>query len=200
MRTMTDAATAALTAGTISPFYLAAIEFTSGMWRAWTGVGTLVWNAYDWTGVGDLGGVSAITQTADLSAEGITLSLSGINSSDVGSAISDVATYLTVDVWLGFLDSTGAVIVDPVHCFSGHVDVPTVQDDGETATISITAENDLLILSQSSQRRYTNDDQQIIYPTDLGFQFVPTVQAWNGAWGGKNGGSTSGAPGQGHFF
>lgn len=189
MRTITDASAAALAAGqVVKPFYLVAVEFTSGMFYAWTGINTLVWNSIDWQGVGDLGGVSAITQTADLSAEGITLSLSGINSGVVSSAISDVATYLTVDVWLGFLDSTGAVIVDPVHVFSGHVDVPTVQDDGETATISITAENDLLILSQSSQRRYTNDDQQITYPTDLGFQYVSVVQAWNGAWGGKNGG------------
>jgi hypothetical protein len=201
MRTITDASKAALAAGQIvKPFYLVAIEFTSGMFYAWTGINTLVWNSIDWEGFGDFVGVSAITQTADLSAEGITLSLSGINSGDISSAISDVATYLTVDVWLGFLDSSNAVIVDPVHCFSGHVDVPTVQDDGETATISITAENDLLILSQSSQRRYTNDDQQIIYPTDLGFQFVPTVQAWNGAWGGKNGGNTTGAPGWQSFF
>jgi len=170
------------------------------MFRAWTGINTLVWNSYNWEGVGDLGGVSAITQTADLSAEGITLSLSGIPSGNVSSAISDVATYLTVDVWLGFLDASNAVIVDPVHVFAGHVDVPTVQDTGETATISITAENDLLILSKSSQRRYTNDDQQIIYPTDTGFQFVPSVQAWNGGWGGKNGGDTTGAPGWNSFY
>ena len=190
MRTITTAAQNALAAGqVVKPFYLVAIEFTSGMFYAWTGINTLVWNSIDWEGVGDLGGVSAITQTSDLTAEGITLSLSGIPAGNVSSAISDVATYLTVDVWLGFLDSTGAVIVDPVHVFSGHVDVPTVQDDGETATISITAENDLLMLSQSSMRRYTNDDQQITYPTDLGFQYVPTVQAWNGAWGGKNGGN-----------
>lgn len=191
MRTITTAAQNALTAGqVVKPFYLVAIQFTSGMFYAWTGINTLVWNSIDWEGLGDLAGVSAITQTADLTAEGITVSLSGIPSGDVSSAISDVATYLTVDVWLKFLDSSNAVIVDPVHVFSGHVDVPTVQDDGATATISITAENDLLILSQSSQRRYTNDDQQIIYPTDNGFQYVPTVQAWNGAWGGKNGGGT----------
>jgi hypothetical protein len=191
MRTMTDAAKAAIAAGVVvKPFYLVAIQFTSGMYRAWTGTGTITWDSFDWTGTGDLMGVSAITQTADLSAEGITIALSGINSTNVGSVVSDVATYLTVDVWLGFLDSSNAIVVDPVHVFGGHVDVPTVQDDGDTATISITAENDLLILSKASMRRYTNDDQQIIYPTDTGFQYVPTVQAWNGSWGGKNSGGT----------
>jgi hypothetical protein len=78
--------------------------------------------------------------------------------------------------------------------------VATVQDEGDTATISISCENDLIRLAQASMRRYTNDDQAILYPTDTGFQYVPAVQAWNGSWGGKNGGSTSGAPGQGHFF
>jgi len=199
MRTITTAALAALIAPTVQPVYLVACQFTSGTKYSWTGMGTVVWNGQDWEGLGDLIGVSSITQTSDLSAEGITISYSGIDAGNVSSAISDVATNLTVDVWLGFL-SAGAIIADPVHCFSGHLDVPTLQDDGATATISITAENDLLMLTRSSMRRYTNDDQQISYPTDTGFQYQPSVQAWSGAWGGKNGGSTSGAPGGNKFF
>lgn len=188
MRSMSDAAKAALSAGTVAPIYLVAIGFASGTKRAWTGINTVVWNGHEWEGQGDLMGVSSITQTGDLNAEGITLSFSGIDSGNVSSAMTDVATYSTVDVWLGMLNlTTGAIIDSPTHCFSGSLDVPTLQDDGPTATISFTAENDLIKLAQSSNRRYTNDDQQIDYPADIGFQYVPWVQLWNGAWGGSGG-------------
>ena len=201
MRSLTTAALAALAAGTVAPVYLVALQFDSGTKYCWTGIGTVVWNSQDWEGMGDLLGVSAITQTASLSSESTTISLSGLNSDDVSSVMSDVSTLSTADVWLGFLDlSTSAIIADPDHCFSGHLDVPTLQDDGPTATISITCENDLLRLAQSSMRRYTQDDQAIVYPTDTGFNYVPSVQAWNGAWGGKNGGTTTGAPGWNHIF
>jgi hypothetical protein len=199
VRTITDAALAALIAPTVQPVYLVAMEFTSGTKYMWTGIGTVVWDGEEWEGMGDFLGVSSITQTSELSAEGISISMSGINAEDVSSAISDVATYLTVDVYLGFL-CAGAIIADPVHCFSGHLDVPTLQDDGDTATISITAENDLILLTKASMMRYTNDCQQIFFPLDTGFQYVPFVQSWNGAFGGTNGGSTSGAPGDSNFF
>jgi hypothetical protein len=201
MRSLTSPTLAALIAGVVAPVYLVALQFTSGTKYVWTGINTVVWNGQNWTGQGDLLGISPITQTADLQSESITISLSGLDADDVSSVTSDVSTDSTADVWLGFLDlTTGAIIADPDHCFSGTLDVPTLQDDGDTASISITCENDLIKLAQASMRRYTNDDQAIVYPTDTGFSFVPSVMAWNGAWGGKNGGSTSGAPGADRFF
>ena len=132
MRSLTTAALAALAAGTVAPVYLVALQFDSGTKYCWTGIGTVVWNSQDWEGMGDLLGVSAITQTASLSSESTTISLSGLNSDDVSSVMSDVSTLSTADVYLGFLDlSTSAIIVDPDHCFSGHLDVPTLQDDGQ---------------------------------------------------------------------
>jgi hypothetical protein len=195
MRTLTTAALAAISAGTVSPFYMVSIGFASGAAYYWTGVNTILWNTFDWTGQGDFLGVSSISQTSDLSAEGITIAISGLNADDVSSMIGEVAQNVPVDVWFGML-SAGAIIADPVHCFSGHIDVPTLQDDGNTATISCTAENALIVLARSSQRRYTLDNQQIDFPLDTGFQFVPTVQSWSGTWGGKGGSSVA----SGRFF
>jgi hypothetical protein len=199
MRSLTTDAQNAITAGVVTPFYMVAIAFASGTYRAWTGVNTVVWNSHEWTGLGDFLGVSSITQTSDLSAEGITVSLSGLNADDVSSMIGEAAQNTPLDVYLGFM-SGGSIVVDPVHCFSGALDVPTLQDDGATATISVTGENALIKLSRASARRYTNDDQAIDYPTDTGFQYVPLVQLWDGSWGGKNGGNTSNAPGNNQRF
>lgn len=193
-RDLTVDVLAAIAAGTVQPFYLADVEFLSGHLYVWTGIGTLTWNSHSWLGVGTFGGVSAITQTADLAAENITLSLSGIPSDLVAAAIDECRQHFSVDVYLGFLDSAGAVVVDPIRAFAGRMDVPTIQDGGDTATISITAENPLIDLKRASERRYTHDDQQIDFPGDKGFQYVPAIQEWNGVWGkaGPTGNPTSG--------
>ena len=188
MRSLSSDMLAAIVAGTLAPIYLVALQFDSGTKYMWTGIGTVVWNGQDWEGQGDFLGVSSITQTGDLQAESITISLSGIDTGNVSSALTDVSTLSKANVWLGFLNlSTGAIISDPSPCFTGHLDVATVQDDGADIVISISCENDLIKLAQASERRFTNDDQQIDYPTDTGFQYVPWVQLWNGAWGGSGG-------------
>lgn len=197
MRNISSGVLAELSAGRCRPFYLAEIQFTSGVSRMWTGIGNITWNSQTWIGLGSLAQVSAISQNSDVSAENITLTLSGIPSDLVSQAINECRQNYSVQVWLGFLNDSNQIIVDPVLLFSGHMDVPTVQDGGETCTILITAENPLVDLQRSSSRRYTHDDQQIAFPGDRGFQFVASIQTWNGVWGrpGAGGGSSSGSGG-----
>jgi hypothetical protein len=56
------------------------------------------------------------------------------------------------------------------------VDVPSISEGGDTATITITAENRLLDLERVRVRRYTQEDQARDDVTDLGFEFVPALQ------------------------
>ena len=91
MRSLTTDMQAAIVAGVLAPAYFVALQFDSGTKYMWTGVGTVLWNGQDWEGQGDFLGVSQITQTSDLSAESITISLSGLNADDVSSAMTDVS-------------------------------------------------------------------------------------------------------------
>lgn len=199
MRSITSNVLVELSAGRCRPFYMAAIQFLSGTSYLWTGIGNITWNSQTWVGLGSLAQVSAISQNSDVSAENITLVLSGIPADLVSQAISECRQNYSVQVWLGFMSDSNQIIVDPVLLFLGHMDVPTVQDGGDTCTISITAENPLVDLQRSSSRRYTHDDQQIAFPGDKGFQFVPSIQTWNGVWGkpGAGSGSSSGSGGGG---
>lgn len=189
MRNCSAAVLSAIGSGRMFPLFLASIQFTTGTVYAWTGIGSLVWNGQTWTGLGEFAGVSAVQESNQVQADNITLSLNGIPSDLINDALNEVSQSYAVQVYLGFMDSTGAIIVDPVKCFQGFMDVPTVQDGGDTCTISITAENALVALQRASNRRYTTQDQHIDYPTDSGFQYVSGIQQWSGVWG-KAGGPT----------
>lgn len=180
----------------LRPVLFVEAEFLSGWLRVHSGIGPIVWNGETWTGVGSLGSVDGITEASVVRADNFTISLSGIPSEYLSKALDECRPQLPCNVYFGCLDESGAVIATPTKAASGLMDVPSVQDGAETCTISITVENRLFRLNVANELRYTHESQQIFFPGDLFFQFVPKIQEWNGVWG-KPGTSSSG--GSGHI-
>jgi hypothetical protein len=98
-------------------------------------------------------------------------------------ALGQVRQGNPVQLWLGALGSNNNVLPDPLQLFAGRMDVPTIDEGTQTSSISIAVENRLIDLNRSRERRYTDQDQQIDHPGDLGFQYVQFIQNWNGTWG-----------------
>lgn len=164
------------------PILLFEGEFISGFFRAWSGFGDLSWGGFTWQGAGTLMGISPIDETAEVSAQGITVSLSGIPSGMLSLVLSDVQQNAPGKVWIGFLNN-GAVIADPVLLFEGRLDVPSIDDSGETASISITYESRLIDLSRPRVSRYTDEEQKREFPSDVGCEFVADLQEKTLNWG-----------------
>jgi hypothetical protein len=142
---------------------------------AWSPTSTFPYGQ-TFTGLGWLGKLSGIPQTTTVQAQNITLSLSGIPAALVAEVVSQVRVTGTGTVWLGFFDSSGNLLEDPVQLFAGSLDVPSLTDGGDTSTISITCENPLLSLNLSPDRRFDDPDQQLYFPGDLGMSFVEKLQ------------------------
>lgn len=183
-RDLTTALADAVQSGVVRPIVIAKIGTAGGDVRAWSGVGDLVFNGETYQGTGTLGGVSQVQESADLQANGVTFSLSGVPSELISTALGQMRQGMNAQLWFGALDtSTGQLIADPYELFTGFTDVPSIDEGAETATISITAENRLLDLERARTRRYTKEDQAIDYPGDLGFDFVPSLQDKELIWG-----------------
>ena len=172
-----------ITSPDLSPFLLFEGVFASGTLRVWSGVGDLSWNSYTWSGVGSLASISSVTETAETSAQGITVSLSGIPSSLVSLFLGDVRQGSAGKVYLGFMNDSNQVISSPYMLFEGRLDVPAMEESGETAVISITYESRLIDLERPRESRYTDEDQQREFSGDLGFEFVPSLQDITINWG-----------------
>lgn len=182
-RDLTAGVLSAIAAGTVRPVLFYEGSFASGTVRLWTGLGTVSWNGQSWTGAGSLLGMSSIQETTEVRATGLTISLSGMPGSLISLALSQARQGADGLVYLGFLDSAGAIIADPSLAFSGRLDVPEIVDAGETCTISISYESRLIDLERPRERRYTSEDQRLDYPLDDGFNFVPGLQDALILWG-----------------
>jgi len=183
MRTLTPAMEAALIAADVRPALFFEAEFASGFLRLWTGTGDKVWNGQTWTGAGNLIGVSSVDEGQDVVARGMTFSLSGIPLSYISLAINDAKQGLPGRMWVALIAADGTIIADPVQSFVGRLDVPTITDGPETCTITISYESRLIDLNRPRELRYTHESQQQLYPGDLGFEFVTSIQDKEIAWG-----------------
>lgn len=186
-RTLSSGMSQAVVDPVVRPLYLVTMNFDNSespnQLNVWTGIGDLTFNSKTYTGLGDLISLSPITETSDVSAEGLSITLTGVKPSLVTIAKSHEYQGRTIECYLGAFDDNASLIADPVLIFSGFMDVMTINESGETSTINIAAENKLIQFEKTKVRRYTAEDQKIDHPTDKGFEFVTAIVQKEIIWG-----------------
>jgi hypothetical protein len=161
---------------------LASFSFSTPV-RLWSGYGTITVGSVTYQGIGTLGTISPVEETTDLSARGINFQLSGIPSAYVSIALTENYQGKACSVLFGALDATGAIVSSPVTIFAGRMDVMSVNDDGQNATIIMSAENKLVDFRRPREVRYTQEEQENLHPGDLGLEFVTAIQEKQIYWG-----------------
>ena len=174
---------AALGSGSLRPAIFVEATFITGPVYCWTGTGPITWNGQTWLGIGTFGSLSNVEEGTTVEAKGITLTLSGLDPTLLTDVLTEYQVGLPVMVWIGLFDINRQLIPDPLVAWAGRMDQPTLSVDGTTCSLSIACENRLLDMNTSVERRYTNDDQQLDYPGDRGFEFVTSIQEVSLYWG-----------------
>ena len=172
-----------ITATGLTPITFLKFEFDSGDLNLWDGVGDLSWSGDTYTGAGNLLAISPIAETEEIAANGARFTLSGMASSIISTALSEDYQGRPVSMWRGALDSSRAIIADPILIFSGNMDVMIINDSGAMAMVSVVAESQMRALTRPSTRKWTSMDQKAIWPSDKGFDEIPQIQddpiIWN---------------------
>ena len=78
------------------------------------------------------------------------------------------------------------LIADPVSLFAGRMDQMVIDEQGDTSTIGLAVESNLIDLNKNRERRYTDQDQKSDYPSDLFFEYVAGLQHKRLTWGPDN--------------
>jgi hypothetical protein len=200
-RSLTSSMQTAVTADLVRPIFLVECAFDSGDLNLWNGIGTLTIGSVDYVGAGTLLSIGEIAETSELQANGITVTLSGITDPLLAKARDEDYQGRELTVKLGAMDSSNAVITNPVIVFSGFMDTMVINDSAATAAIQIAVENRLIEFERTRIRRYTAEDQKIDYPNDKGLEFVAEMAEKEIVWGrsqvssGGGGGGRGGGPG-----
>ena len=181
----------------VRPALFVHCNFDSGDLNLWTGMGSIIAGGRTYTGVGTLLDISDIQESTNLAANGIKVTLSGVLSSLISIARDEDYQGRKLEVLFAAINDTGDLINNPIIMFSGFMDTMTINDGGETATITLSVENRLIEFERTRVRRYTAEDQQIDHPGDLGLEFVADLEEKEIVWGRLalfNGGGTGDPP------
>ncbi len=173
----------------VKPLFAIELEFSDGTLRFWSGYGNITMTAggssKTFTGTGDLLTISPISESSTLQMQGITVALTGIKSSLISTALSAQYTNRNGSLYMGLINSSGAVIGDVYTLFQGKMDVLNISEGAETSTITLNIESRLVTFDLPLNRMLTLEDQQVDYSSDLGFEFISNLQDKEIIWGKK---------------
>ena len=162
-RGLTNDMVTEVSASQLSPILLASLSFATPV-HIWTGYGTITVGSTAYLGIGTLGSISPVEETTDLAARGISMQLSGVPTAMLAVALTENYQGRECSVLFGALQSSGALVSSPVTIFSGRMDVMSINDDGQNATIGMTAENKLVDFRRPREVRYTDQEQKNLFP------------------------------------
>jgi hypothetical protein len=183
-RTLDSNTAAQLTSNVVRPVFFVSIAFSNETIYAWTGAGNFV-NPYDgqtYTGVGNFGSVSSLQEGSDVTAQGISLKLSGIPTNLLDDSLSNVQFGQLAKVQLGFLNISGALVGAPIPAFIGLVDQPAIDISTDTVTVSISVESRFADMQRAPGGRLTDQDQRSRYPADGSLRWVAYIQNMHLGW------------------
>lgn len=205
-RSLNDGIVEVLSAEAIFPFFAVQLYFDTQPLYFWTGLGDITVDSITYTGTGQLLQISELVETAEITAKGANLTLSGIPSNLLSLALSEPYQGRICRIMFGAIDANRVYLTDEsgnyilaedssridissgdpnaiVEVFSGYMDQMNIEEGPETSTIALSVENKLIDLERVRPFRYTDANQKSRFPDDKGFEFVEDLQDKVFNWG-----------------
>lgn len=185
MKTIAPAALAALDDGTA--IVAGAVEVAAAdPVRVWTGHGPLTFDGRTFDPIGDRGLVQVAGGALGGSAQGITLTLSGIDPETMALVSGDDVQGAPTTLWRLIFSGDGGTLLD-FHVWSrGRLDQLIREEEiGGTAALSVQLETAARGLGQSGARQRSDADQRLIKANDGFFRNVAFAGEKTLYWGGR---------------
>lgn len=174
------------TASVVGAAWLVELQFSTGTLRLCSAAQDLAALGYTWQGLGALMGVGDVSESADVGAEQIELSLSLVSTAMLAATLGNVESYRgrRVRLWLQLLDHTFTPVADPVLRWSGTMEPINVErspaslggDDEPSGRIVLPCSRSGMSRARHAQGlRLTAAQQRARFPADRGLDYVRSL-------------------------
>ena len=205
MKTINSLVQASLDSKSFSGVILARLHFSSTeIYRYNTSYQSIYWDEdgngdKEYLGVGNLASVSVLTESNELAAQTIQLTLSGIPNDSINNVLSDKYIGNPCYLWYATLDPTTYAVeggqTGPILMFAGRMDYGAIEF-GETASIIVNVTNRLADWELPRGGRFNDGYQrQRVDDTDNAFKYVQGLQNKDINWGAISNVDPGGNPG-----
>tara|TARA_R100001460_G_scaffold50174_1_gene88484 strand:+ start:94 stop:723 length:630 start_codon:yes stop_codon:yes gene_type:complete len=166
-------------------FFAVKAEFDTDDIRVWSGIDDITVNSETYTGAGTLLSISGIEEDLELKSNGLSISVSGMDSTMLDYALTENYQNRPITVFLGFQMGGSNESAGEMTLFKGRMTSLQINDTPDGATITIDCENRLVDLNRPSNLRYTVESQEFLHSGDTGFNRVQSLADKQIAWGQK---------------
>ena len=173
-------------------FFAVKAEFDTDDIRVWTGTDDITVNSETYTGAGTLLAISGVEEDLELKSSGLSISLSGMDSTVLNYALTENYQNRPITIFLGFQMGGSNESAGELTLFKGRMTSLQINDTPEGATVTIDCENRLVDLDRPSNLRYTVESQEFLNSGDTGFNRVQSLADKQIAWGQKQDNTHSG--------
>jgi hypothetical protein len=160
------------------------LHFVSGVQRVCSYSQTYTWGGYDWIGLGTVGSISAVEESAGVGSSAMTFGLNIAQNAELALAVGPVEDYRGQPAKLYFcpLDDQGLLIDTPEICWRGAMDVISGGVEGDTGQIVLKCETSAFGLKRQSSLRLNAAQQRQKHPTDTGLDYLTGLIANPQMW------------------
>ena len=164
--------------------YFLELQFVSGTLYLCNSNTTFNWGGHDWLGLGSLGKISPVDESAGVNSSAMMFGLNVAQVSVLALALVDVADYRGQPAKLYFcpLDEQFRLIDTPELCWRGMMDTMSIGIDGEEGQVSLKCETSAYGIRRRPSMRLNAAQQKQRYPTDTGFDFLTDLLANPQLW------------------
>jgi len=159
------------------PFHLLEVAFDSGTVYLSDGFIPITYDSNTYNPTGHFLSFSDITESNQLSIESITITLSGVEQTYSNILLSEDYLDREVKIFKAFLNSSNALVTDPLQIFAGRINDALISEDNNsnTAAISVTCSSQFVNFEKTNGR-YTNlESQQTFFSDDTGLRYASVI-------------------------
>lgn len=129
------------------------------------------------TANGHFVGFEDLSQDNEIKLQRVRFQMSGVEDDWVANALQQKYIRRRAALWKGYFDEDSELIAYPTVYFDGTMNQPSIDDDKEarTSTVTVIGTNEFSKWSSPNGRRTNINEQQSFFPTDEGFKFVPSI-------------------------
>ncbi len=175
-RQITSAVASAILLPEYRPVFFAELNFDSGAKRIHSWIGNLTVDGFSFNGIGELTGATRVTESPALTDETITLGLRGVDDAFLTVARDEHVYDRLARIWFGFLDENYDLIADPDGPYIMRMDSIEIVRDPDESEVLLTLKTAAVLWNEANISRYTDEEQQRLFPGDRFFEFGPEME------------------------
>lgn len=177
---------AALNQTVVRPVNFVEALFSGGALRLWTGIESYTFNSQVYVGAGNLMSIGRVAESSNLEALGVQITLSGISSTLIAKILGELTRNRKLNIWFAVMDSELNILGQATQVFSGYMDIPSIEDSGETSIVTISAESQIIDFGRVRPDIYNDEFQRTLDPNDKSHEYLADLanKANSFKWGG----------------